>query len=149
MKKKSFVILFHKFLSLILFRVNVFIKHISRDRICFAWTQWEYYRNERVNTMGTLLIILKKFMLRISVGALSLLVDIFRGFPSVECQYSISIKISTSFQIVSNSSFILLFDFIYRMSQEERTIFWEVIVSVILSQKIVYVHVSYPERFPR
>jgi hypothetical protein len=34
------------------------------------------------------------------------------------------------------------------VSQEERSIFWEVIVSVILS-KIVYVHVSYSERFPR
>jgi hypothetical protein len=29
------------------------------------------------------------------------------------------------------------------------SIFWEVIVSVILSKKSVYVHVSYSERFPR
>jgi hypothetical protein len=36
----------------------------------------------------------------------------------------------------------------YRMSQEERSIFWEVIVSVILSIN-VYVYVSYSERFPR
>jgi hypothetical protein len=36
---------------------------------------------------------------------------------------------------------------IYRVSQEERSIFWEVTVSVILSS--VYVHVSYSERFPR
>jgi hypothetical protein len=32
---------------------------------------------------------------------------------------------------------------IYRMSQKERSIVWEVIVSVILSKKSVYVHVSY------
>jgi hypothetical protein len=38
---------------------------------------------------------------------------------------------------------------IYRVSQEERSVFWKVIVSVILSKKIVYVHVSYSERFPR
>ena len=38
---------------------------------------------------------------------------------------------------------------IYRMSQEERSIFWEVIVSVILSKKPLYEHVSYSERFPR
>jgi hypothetical protein len=37
---------------------------------------------------------------------------------------------------------------IYRLPQEERSIFWEVIVTVILS-KIVYIHVSYFERFPR
>jgi hypothetical protein len=35
---------------------------------------------------------------------------------------------------------------LYRMFQEERSIFWEVIVS---KQKSVYVHVSYSERFPR
>jgi hypothetical protein len=34
-----------------------------------------------------------------------------------------------------------------RVSQEERSIFWEVIVSVILSKKSVYVHVSYSELF--
>jgi hypothetical protein len=33
------------------------------------------------------------------------------------------------------------------MSQEEKSIFWEVIISVIL-RKIVYEHVSYSERFP-
>jgi hypothetical protein len=38
---------------------------------------------------------------------------------------------------------------IYRMSHEERSIFWEVTVSVILSKKSVYVHVSYSEQFPR
>jgi hypothetical protein len=38
---------------------------------------------------------------------------------------------------------------VYRMSQEERTIFWEVIVWVILSKKTLYEHVSYSERFPR
>jgi hypothetical protein len=38
---------------------------------------------------------------------------------------------------------------IYRVSQEERTIFWEVIVSLILSKKTLYEHVSYSERFPR
>jgi hypothetical protein len=36
----------------------------------------------------------------------------------------------------------------YRMSQEIRSIFCEVIVSVILSKNGVYVHVSYSERFP-
>jgi hypothetical protein len=35
------------------------------------------------------------------------------------------------------------------VSQEERSIFWEVIVSVILSKRSVYVHVSYSKRFPR
>jgi hypothetical protein len=35
----------------------------------------------------------------------------------------------------------------YRVPQEERSIFWQVIVSVILSKKL-YVHVSYSERFP-
>jgi hypothetical protein len=35
------------------------------------------------------------------------------------------------------------------MSQEERSVLWEAIVSVILSEKSVYVHVSYSERFPR
>jgi hypothetical protein len=34
---------------------------------------------------------------------------------------------------------------LYRLSQEERLIFWEVIISVILSKKIVYVHVSFSE----
>jgi hypothetical protein len=38
---------------------------------------------------------------------------------------------------------------IYRMPQEERSIFWEVTVSAILSEKSAYVHVSYSERFPR
>jgi hypothetical protein len=38
--------------------------------------------------------------------------------------------------------------YIYRVFQEERSIFWEVIVSVILSN-IVYAYVSYSERFPR
>jgi hypothetical protein len=37
---------------------------------------------------------------------------------------------------------------IYRVSQEERSIFWEVIVSVILSKKL-YMNMSYSERFPR
>jgi hypothetical protein len=36
----------------------------------------------------------------------------------------------------------------YRVSQEERSIFWEVMISVILSKKSVYAHVSYSERFP-
>jgi hypothetical protein len=36
------------------------------------------------------------------------------------------------------------------MSQEERSVFWEGIVSAILSKKKgVYVHVFYSERFPR
>jgi hypothetical protein len=34
------------------------------------------------------------------------------------------------------------------VSQKERSVFCEVIVSVILSKKSVYVHVSYSERFP-
>jgi hypothetical protein len=38
-------------------------------------------------------------------------------------------------------------DGIYRVSQEESPLFWEVTVSVITSN--VYVHVSYSERFPR
>jgi hypothetical protein len=33
--------------------------------------------------------------------------------------------------------------------REGRSIFWEVIVSVILSKKTLYEHVSYSERFPR
>jgi len=37
---------------------------------------------------------------------------------------------------------------IYRVSQEERSIFWEVIVLAILS-KNVYMNVSYSERFAR
>jgi hypothetical protein len=37
---------------------------------------------------------------------------------------------------------------LYRVSQEGRSIFWEVIVSVILSET-VYMHMSYSERFPR
>jgi hypothetical protein len=41
-------------------------------------------------------------------------------------------------------------NYIYRVSEEERSLFWEVIVSVILSkQKSVYVHVSCSERFLR
>jgi hypothetical protein len=36
---------------------------------------------------------------------------------------------------------------LYRVSQEERSIFWEVNVSVIL-RKTLYEHVSYSERFP-
>jgi hypothetical protein len=35
------------------------------------------------------------------------------------------------------------------MYQDERSILWEVIVSVIQRKKSVYVHVSYSERFPR
>jgi len=35
---------------------------------------------------------------------------------------------------------------LYRVSEEEMSIFWEVILSVILS-KIVRVHISYSERF--
>jgi len=35
---------------------------------------------------------------------------------------------------------------VYRMSQEERSVFWEVIVSVVLSKNEC---VSYSERFPR
>jgi hypothetical protein len=38
---------------------------------------------------------------------------------------------------------------IHRMSQEQRSIFREVIGSVSLSKQSVYVHVSYSERFPR
>jgi hypothetical protein len=38
---------------------------------------------------------------------------------------------------------------IYRVSQEERSIFRVVIVSVILSKKTLYEHVSYSEQFPR
>jgi Leu/Phe-tRNA-protein transferase len=38
-------------------------------------------------------------------------------------------------------------DGIYRMFQEERSIFWDVTISVILSS--VFVHLSYSERFPR
>ena len=38
---------------------------------------------------------------------------------------------------------------LYWVSQEERSIFWEVIVAVILSKKTLYEHVSYSERFPR
>jgi hypothetical protein len=34
---------------------------------------------------------------------------------------------------------------VYRVSQEERPVFWEVIVSVIIN-KSVHVHVSYSER---
>jgi hypothetical protein len=37
--------------------------------------------------------------------------------------------------------------YICKVSQEERSIFWEVMVSVIL-RKILYVHVSFSERFP-
>jgi hypothetical protein len=37
----------------------------------------------------------------------------------------------------------------YSKSQEERSIFREVIVSVILSKKYVYVHVPYSECFSR
>jgi hypothetical protein len=38
----------------------------------------------------------------------------------------------------------------YRVSQEEMSIFWEVIVLVILSKQLyAYVHVSYSEWFPR
>jgi hypothetical protein len=37
----------------------------------------------------------------------------------------------------------------YRVSQEERSIFWEVKVSVILRKKTLYEHVSYSKRFPR
>jgi hypothetical protein len=36
---------------------------------------------------------------------------------------------------------------LYRVYQEERSTFWEGIVSVILSKTSVYVHVSYFERF--
>jgi hypothetical protein len=36
----------------------------------------------------------------------------------------------------------------YRVSQEEGSIYWEVIASVILNKK-VYMYVSYSERFPR
>jgi hypothetical protein len=38
---------------------------------------------------------------------------------------------------------------LYRVSQKERSVFWEVIVLVILSKKTLYEHVSYSERFPR
>jgi hypothetical protein len=38
---------------------------------------------------------------------------------------------------------------VYRLSQEERSIFWVVIVSVIINKKSVHVYVSYSERFPR
>jgi hypothetical protein len=48
------------------------------------------------------------------------------------------LKITTSFQILSNLSFMLQFDFIYRLSQEERLVFRKVIVSVILSKKRIY-----------
>jgi hypothetical protein len=40
--------------------------------------------------------------------------------------------------------------YIYRMSQEEKSIFWEVIISVILSKKkkiYIYVNVSIPNDF--
>jgi hypothetical protein len=35
------------------------------------------------------------------------------------------------------------------MSQKESSLFWEVIISVILSKKSVYIHVSYWERCPK
>jgi hypothetical protein len=38
---------------------------------------------------------------------------------------------------------------LYKVSQEERAIFWEVIVSVILSKKGLYVHMFYSEGFPK
>jgi hypothetical protein len=37
---------------------------------------------------------------------------------------------------------------LYREFQEERSVFWEVIVAAILSKNL-NVHVSYSERFPR
>jgi predicted membrane protein len=37
---------------------------------------------------------------------------------------------------------------LYRVSQEEKSIFWEVIESIILSRN-VHVHASYFEGFPR
>jgi hypothetical protein len=37
---------------------------------------------------------------------------------------------------------------VYRVPQEEWSIFWEVIVSVIL-RKRVYMYISYSEQFPR
>jgi hypothetical protein len=38
---------------------------------------------------------------------------------------------------------------LYRVSEEERLIFWQVTVSVILSKTTMNVQVSYSERFPR
>jgi hypothetical protein len=38
---------------------------------------------------------------------------------------------------------------IYRVSQEERAIFWEVISIGHSKKKTLYEHVSYSERFPR
>jgi hypothetical protein len=38
---------------------------------------------------------------------------------------------------------------IYSVSQEERSVFWEVIVLVILSKKYIYIHVLYFECFSR
>ena len=38
---------------------------------------------------------------------------------------------------------------LYRVSQEEMSIFCEVIVELILNKNSVYVHMSYCERFPR
>jgi hypothetical protein len=42
---------------------------------------------------------------------------------------------------------IILRSILYRLSQEERIIFWEVIVLVILRKK-VYMNMSYSEQFP-
>jgi hypothetical protein len=39
--------------------------------------------------------------------------------------------------------------YVYAVSQEESSVLWEVIISVILSDESVYVHVSYSERFLR
>jgi hypothetical protein len=38
---------------------------------------------------------------------------------------------------------------LYRVPQDERSIFWEVIVSVILRKKTLYEHVYYSKRFLR
>ena len=48
-----------------------------------------------------------------------------------------------------NIVFLKGVNIIYRVSQKERSIFLEVKVSVILSKKSLYEHVSYSERFPR
>jgi hypothetical protein len=53
-----------------------------------------------------------------------------------------------SFNSVTSCYEFKIMWFIYRVSQEERSVFWEVIVSIIQSKK-VYVRVSYFKMLPR
>jgi hypothetical protein len=125
----------------------------ARGACLHVHLQLHYMHRERVTVAGKLLTCIREVCLvRIPTGTIFSLVFITVLFsPSSECR--IVPGICHDRLLPDHCQFIIYLLSIrstaYAVSQEEKSIFWEVIVSPILSRKSVYVLVSYSERVPR